>query len=961
MIKRVISLVLTLILLCFVCVFSVFASPETTESTTKPTVKPTEPPLNLTNYKHSDYVKKMDKLTYDGDLGAIYSKDKTDFHFWSPTAKSVTLCIYNKGSKEEKDSELVSETKMKFNNKNGHWYTSLEGDYDGYYYTYKVEVENTTNEIVDPYAKACGVNGDRGMIVDLSTTNPDSWYDNEFTPVEYNNDAVIYELSIRDFTSSDTSGISSENRGKYLAFTESDTKVNNSNTDLPSCVSYLKDLGVNYVEINPFYDFASIDETQSLDKQYNWGYDPKNYNVPEGSYSSNPYDGKVRIKECKEMINALHKAGIGVIMDVVYNHTYESENSFLNMAVPEYYYRISDDKKWSNGSGCGNDIATERTMVRKLIVDSVNYWAYEYQIDGFRFDLMGLIDVDTMNAVRFSLDEQKNGDCKIILGEAWKLNTDVDSSVKLANQDNMSKLSSRIAAFNDTFRDGIKGSTTNKKEKGFIQDGSSKSKVKSGIEGMSLTEWADLPTQCVNYASCHDNMTLYDKLIDSVKDNEDYDTRYEDLVSMNKLSALATFTSQGIPFLLSGEEMGRTKHGDDNSYKSDISVNEINWNNASKYRELSLYYKGLIDIRKTFKIFRDPTKTTASSIKYIENAGEGVIAYTMFDNDTSVCVVLNGSDEEKSLNIGDISYEQLANEKIASLSSLKTITDGEVIVKAHSGAIFVDTNSYSKLETTNNDYVFINYVDTSSDSIVHQQIVTGKENEKYSVDPSDGFLMRYDIIGNSNVSGEFTEKTKDIEVRCKEYTGSFGTVKVLFVDEDNNEIYHDISMKNRTSQQYFTPYLPCVTGYKLDLDKLPSNGAGTYSNGETKVTYKYSKISKEENIEGLDSKFSNKANVIYLGSDGKVLETKSYMGVKDDFIDLDIKQFDNYQYIGASNEEPRFSEDENNIVLMYQKDKSTLSSLIFVIGGLLILVIIAVLIINAISKKKNKKEIYIDE
>ncbi|MCH5304811.1 MAG: type I pullulanase, partial [Ruminococcus sp.] len=474
------------------------------------------------------------------------------------------------------------------------------------------------------------------------------WENDKHITVDKQTDARIWEVQISDFSSSPSSGVSKENRGKYLAFTENGTTVNSVSGSASTCVDYLKQLGVNFVQINPFYDFGSVDETDNSgnDNVYNWGYDPVNYNCPEGSYSSNPYKGAVRIKECKQMIQALHNAGIGVIMDVVYNHTHEWKKSAFNLTVPYYYYRMNSDGTYSNGSGCGNDTASEHKMFRKFMVDSVTYWASEYHIDGFRFDLMGLHDVDTMNAIRASLDKLDGGEKLLMYGEPWNLNTTADSGTVLANNNNISRLSDRIGAFDDTYRDALKGSTSGN-DSGFIQSGQGKANLKTGITGQSSesTGWAKAPSQCVTYASCHDNLTLWDKLVKSVKgSNVKFTKRYNDLVSMNKLAGAITYTSQGISFMLAGEELCRTKNGDENSYKSGVKLNQIDWNNLYKYGDVSDYYKGLIEIRKNISAFTDASAETANSIEFLSDMPEGVLAYTLNDpNYKKVLVIFNSS------------------------------------------------------------------------------------------------------------------------------------------------------------------------------------------------------------------------------------------------------------------------------------------------------------------------------
>ena len=455
----------------------------------------------------------------------------------------------------------------------GTWSATANGNLSGKYYTYTAYFDGKTNkDIVDPYAKSVGVNGKRGMILDMSTTNPDGWNDDTRLTMSNPADFEIYELHVRDFSMDEDSGIN--NKGKYIAFTEKGTKTSNG---IPTGIDHLVDLGINAVHILPSYDFGSVDETKLDKPQFNWGYDPVNYNAPEGSYSTDPYHGEVRVNEYKQMVQALHNAGISVIMDVVYNHTYNTQYCF-NQLVPDYFYRPG-----SNGSGCGNDVASERSMVRKFIVDSVKYWADEYHLDGFRFDLMGLIDVDTMNAVKSALNEI-NPDI-FVYGEGWSLSTKLTKSgTSLATQTNAA-LTPGIAYFSDTIRDMIKGSVFDADEKGYV-NGDSKH-YKAIVNTVQYSKkWSPSPVQTVNYADCHDNLTLWDKIRSSNGDDTE-----EDQIRQNNMAAAIIQTAMGVPFMMSGEEFLRTKTKDDgsfdhNSYASPDSVNKLDYNRIGEYKNV---------------------------------------------------------------------------------------------------------------------------------------------------------------------------------------------------------------------------------------------------------------------------------------------------------------------------------------------------------------------------------------
>ena len=527
--KRIISLLLCVLLLVgTVTVSMVSASAE--EVTEAPTETVPEATVDEITNPYSAAAKALDKdFAYDGELGCFYAPDKTTFKLWAPTSTEVTLNLYTTGSDDEEgaaDLGSYAMSKVMDGDKwTGVWSVTVDGDLKNVFYTYTstnkalVTEKEKTATFVDPYAKATGVNGDRAMVVDLDSTDPEGWDKDAHIYVDEQTDAIIWEVVVRDFSASETSGVTEANRGKYLAFTEKGTTVNGEGM-VPTCVDYLKELGITHVQINPFYDFATVNEAKDLANQYNWGYDPENYNVPEGSYSSNPYDGNVRINECKQMIQALHEAGIGVIMDVVYNHTYFTDTSNFQLAVPNYYYRFNEAGGWSNASGCANDTASERAMYRKFMIESCRYWAEEYHVDGFRFDLMGIHDVETMNLIREDLDKI---DPRIIMyGEGWSAASSVfdkttctGAETVSSSQRNAKVLSERVGLFNDEIRDGIKGNVFSDTGTGFAQGASAcYSNLAYGIRANSVgkgSTWSSVaPSQCVTYSSCHDNHALYD-------------------------------------------------------------------------------------------------------------------------------------------------------------------------------------------------------------------------------------------------------------------------------------------------------------------------------------------------------------------------------------------------------------------------------------------------------------------
>ncbi len=563
-----------------------------------------------------------DEYNYDGDdLGSTWSKDSTTFKVWAPTADSVKVNLYESGTKGSAD--IITSYDMTSADK-GVWEVKVDGDLNGKYYTYTAVFGDKSNETCDPYAHAVGVNGDRAMVIDLDSTNPKGW-DKDSNPnsgMEYT-DATIYELHIRDLSSDSSSGIT--NVGKYLGLTETGTTNSNG---IATGLDHIKDLGITHLQLNPVYDYATVDETKLDTPQFNWGYDPKNYNVPEGSYSSDPYNGQIRVEEFKQMVQAVHNEGISVVMDVVYNHTNSTDYCF-NQLVPDYFYRPG-----SNGSGCGNDVATERAMVSKFIVDSVTYWAKEYHIDGFRFDLVGLIDVETIKDIRAALDEI---DPSIILyGEGWSMTTTpTKENVYLATQSLVGSLPN-FGMFNDTMRDALKGSVFNSTEKGYVNGLLSKaSTIMKAISGK--VSWSSSAYQQINYASCHDNMTLWDE-INSSNPDDSLDSK----VKQNLLSAAIVYTAQGIPFILAGEEMLRSKPNSDgtfnsNSYNASDSVNSIKWDslNDSTYQTVYNYYKGLIAFRKAHASLT-MMDNTQDYYTFSEDLDEGVIAYSLAPCDDEV-------------------------------------------------------------------------------------------------------------------------------------------------------------------------------------------------------------------------------------------------------------------------------------------------------------------------------------
>ena len=603
-----------------------------------------------------NYESYEDYPVYEGnDLGVTYTPKQTTVKVWSPAAEAMRFQLYDKGE----ESKIIATHKMKRQEK-GVWITTIDEDLKGKYYTVQTKInEIWLSSVPDPYAKAVGVNGHRGMIVDLAATNPEGWATDKKPVLDHFNDIIIYELHVRDLSSHPNSGI--KNSGKFLGLTE--TGATSPEGEITG-LDHIKDLGVTHIHLLPVFDFLprSVDEKNPKAK-FNWGYDPQNYNVPEGSYATDPYDGTVRIREFKQMVKTLHDNGLRVVMDVVYNHTGDTETSNFNQIAPGYYYRQNADSTFSNASGCGNETASERSMMRKFMIESLKYWAEEYHIDGFRVDLMGIHDIETMNLI--SAELEKIDPTVFVYGEGWTAGDSPLPNEKRTIKHHTPQLN-RIAAFSDDIRDGLKGSVFNREEGGFV----------SGKKGMEETMkfgvvaatqhpqidyakvnysdayWANEPSQCITYVSCHDNHTLYDKLKISRADASE-----TDIIKMDQLALTMILTSQGVPFLHAGVELLRTKFGEENSYQSPDSVNQFVWERKTTYKKHYNYVKGLIALRKNHPAFRmTSTEMITKHLQFLEPNQEDVVAYTISDNANGdswhrILVILNGNAEKVNLSI----------------------------------------------------------------------------------------------------------------------------------------------------------------------------------------------------------------------------------------------------------------------------------------------------------------------
>ena len=603
-----------------------------------------------------------------------YTPEKTQFALFAPNdAKRVTLRIYEEGQ----GGKAVKTVKMK-RTADEQWTTTVRGDLMGKFYTFDVGL----GECPGVFAKAVGVNGKRGAIISLPATDPEGWSSDTRPVTKSPADLVIYEMHHRDFSIARSDA---RYKGKFLALTE------------PWAISHLKELGVNAVHILPSYDYGSIDETRLSDNKYNWGYDPVNYNVPEGGYSTDPYRPDVRIREFKQMVKALHDAGIRVILDVVYNHTYDIEHSNFQRTYPDYFYRLTDQRQYSNGSGCGNETASDRPMMRKFMLESVKYWINEYHIDGFRFDLMGVHDIETMNQIRQMVDQIDP--TIFIYGEGWSAGTCAYPQEKLAMKAHIPQMPG-IAAFSDELRDALRGPFSDDTMAGWLGRQNETESVKYGIAGaiahpqvdMSKVNyakepWALEPTQMISYVSCHDDMCLVDRLKASIPG-----ITTEELIRLDLLAQTAVFTSQGVPFMLSGEELLRDKKGVHNSFESPDEINHLDWSNKAKYPQVFDYYKSLIALRQHHPAFRLGNADLVRKHLEFLDMPEGLIAYRLKnyagrDDWRDIIVILNASKTDQEVTIPEGTYTVVCCDGQINEQGLGTLQGPKAVVDAQSALI----------------------------------------------------------------------------------------------------------------------------------------------------------------------------------------------------------------------------------------------------------------------------------
>ena len=638
------------------------------------------------NFSFDDYPVREGGLTE-----MEYSPAETKFSLWSPVAEEVKVLLYESG---HEGSAYVTHAMKK--GTDGTWKVTISEDLHGKFYTFNVKVDGKwLGDTPGIMAKAVGVNGKRAAVLDLNSTDPEGW-ENDVRPALNNfADIVVYEMHHRDFSTDSVSGIT--NKGKFLALTEQGTK---SSLGEKTGIDHLIELGVNHVHILPSYDYASVDESQLEKNQYNWGYDPVNYNVPDGSYSTDPYNPSVRIKEFKQMVQALHKAGIRVVLDVVYNHTFDIVNSNCEKTVPGYFYRFNSEGKYADASGCGNETASDRAMMRKYMIESVLHWVNEYHIDGFRFDLMGIHDIETMNEIRAELN--KIDPTIFVYGEGWAAGAPQMPQEELAMKANAHKMPG-IAVFCDEMRDGLRGPFNNDKQGAFLTGlPGHEMSIMYGLVGCiphpqiindsvnySKEAWAAQPTQMISYVSCHDDMCLADRIKSTLPEN----ATMEERVALHKLAETFVFTSQGVPFIFTGDEVMRDKKGVHNSYNSPDEINTIDWKQKTTYREVFDYIKDLIALRKAHPAFRmGDADMVRKHMEFLPVKDSNLIAFILKDNANgdswkNIIVAFNSRQEPAKVTIPQGNYTVVCKDGKINLKGMAKVKGTELNVPARSAII----------------------------------------------------------------------------------------------------------------------------------------------------------------------------------------------------------------------------------------------------------------------------------
>ena len=818
--------------------------------------------LAETGYYNQSYLENYaSKAASESGYGCTYTKSKTTFKVWAPEATEVSVKRYATGTDAESGAAVLGTDKMTYNSTTGNWTLTLNGDHKNEYYTYIVDRKGIIKETQDPYAKAVGANGNRSMVCDLDSTDPDGWDQDKHVLFDNPGEAVVWEVHVRDFSIDVSSGVSDANKGKYLAFTEGNTTVGGKGK-VASCVDYLVEHNVNCVQLMPIEDFASIDETDDAIRR-NWGYDPKNYNVPEGSYSSDPYDGNTRIKEFKMLVQALHDRGISVVMDVVYNHTFVLEGSSLNLTTPNYFYRKVSDENYANGSGLGNVLSSEKAMTSKFISDSLYYWASEYHIDGFRFDLMGCHDTTNMKNWRTRLDSI---DQRILMyGEPWTGGSDcINNGISNSNLNTLT----RVGAFNQTYSDALKGDheKNNTNGTGFLNGKDDTEIRKAGAGQASYFSGAKV-NQFINYIDNHDNLTVFDKILagngaagfkagkDGVVSNGTTSLVTQNTTAVNnpsaqvlgqmKVALTSGLTSQGIPFIVAGTEFCRTKFGDANSYRSADEINAIDWNRAEKYADVANYFAGLMSIRKAVKAFGDTTSDATTSVS-------GCTAWQITNNASGqwnkLIIALNNTGSAKSISLSG-SWTVVANGTKAGTTSLGTAS-GSYSVPAWSGIVLVDSSSFGNYTQPNPGVATViteHYTrDSASGSYTKVKTETAKYKEGQTWHASKSISIQFDhnfdkaestAAGNAIYGAASAGTTTTVKFYYTRYIKS-GTLTINFLNTANGErIKTPMKFRMRDGDPYAVPATG-VMGYELDTTKYPAMTHGNF-NADSPATFNF--------------------------------------------------------------------------------------------------------------------------
>ena len=830
--------------------------------------------VSETGYHNQSYLEDYAQAAKNEQgLGVTYSKDSTTWKVWSPTATAVMVKLYQTGTDAESGAAVLGTHQMQKNATTGVWSLTLTGDYKNVYYTYLLTIDGSTTETQDPYATAVGANGERSMVVDLDSTDPEGWEDDEHVLFDSAAEASVWEVHVRDFSISESSGVSDEYKGKYLAFAEGNTTVNGEG-DIATCVDYLVEQGVNCVQLLPIADFSGIDETNS-DPQRNWGYNPVNFNVPDGAYATDCYDGNARIKEFKQLVQALHDRGIAVVMDVVYNHTYVLEGSSLARTVPKYYHRMIDAQNYYNGSGLGNCLSTEKAMTSKYVVESLKYWVEEYHIDGFRFDLMGALDCNTLNTARAELDKI---DSRILMyGEPWA-GGDAGISNGATNA-NFGQLNDRIGGFNQTYAENLKGSESNHTGTtgAFAQGDTTNAAILDAAKGNFTYFNTTATSKALNYLDNHDNLTFYDKLLKTNQDdlsstygyrfttNKDlerlYDlnktvatTYYPEVASQLKLGMMSAMTAQGLPFMNAGTEFARTKYGDANSYRTSDNINAIDWTRLEKWGNEADYYAGLLKIRKAFAPFGDNKADAITTV-----SASNPVAYTINNTKSgqwskALVIMNNNKTSSKTVTLPSGTWTVVANDQKAGVDSLGTAT-GSYTVPKQSGAILVQ-GTYTKPAEGFATLTVEHYV---RDSASGDYKIAKTNTAKYAVGQTYRAITDTDILFDHNLdkydsstgalSGAATANQKvTVKFYYTRYTDS-NYLTVNFLDSTTGErVRPHIQYRLHDGAQFSIPATG-VQGYSLDTTKYPGGTVGKFDASKSlEFNYYYNELTHTQTV-----------------------------------------------------------------------------------------------------------------